>query len=479
MPLPLLALLLNSPLRQEHTIVVEGYRPPSDAAVAISAIKYLPFQVPPGCTVIRIHKEFDHGPDPAAKSTVDFGLFDPRGYGPGGPGFRGWQGGVAEDAVITGDPATTGPWFLAGPLPAGTWYIAQSFLKSTPSGLKYRYLVTFSFDGPKPPARMPRVPRYSPGVLSDKAGWYAGNLHVHSIHSDGGRTFPDLARYCSDAGFDFLVSTEHNSTTSHYRFAETGKAVPKLLLIEGDEFTSPSGHAGILGSKPGHWFDFRFDGGQGRLPGVIEAAKKDEAVFVVNHPFAPCTSCQWRYPDIEWVDANGIEVWNGAWDITDQMAVNLWEKRLANGERLNAYGGTDYHRGNDPLSPATMVFARSLSRAEILKGLHAGATVLCLTPRGPTMEATLDGERPGTILRPALSSHLEVKVAVRENAVLVVRSDKGIVNRTPVSGSGSVRVELDTLRSHFVRLELRKDSATGPMLALTNAFFMSSRKNAL
>lgn len=58
-----------------------------------------------------------------------------------------------------------------------------------------------------------------------------------------------------------MVSTEHNNVTSACRFPEAANAVPGLLLIEGDQFTSPYGHAGILHSRPGHWFDFRFDGG--------------------------------------------------------------------------------------------------------------------------------------------------------------------------------------------------------------------------
>jgi len=463
MSLPLLAILLTGSGQQDQTLVVEGFRPPADAAVSASAMKYLPFQVPPGCTGLRIHKEFEGG-----GNTVDFGLFDSRGTV---KGFRGWQGGVAEDAVVTGSVETTGTWFIPGPIQPGTWNIAQYFLKSSAAGLKYRYTVTLNFSGPKPPGQIVPTPPYKPGVLASEAGWYPGNLHCHSLHSDGGNSFVDLARINQQAGFRFMVSTEHNNITSAYHFPEAAQAAPGLLIIEGDEFTSPYGHAGILGSKPGHWFDFRFDGGQGRLPGVIKEAHRDGGLFVVNHPGAVCTSCTWRYPDNEWSQADGIEVWNGAWDLTDQIAVNLWERRLRSGERINAYGGTDYHRGKDPLSPATFVYSRSLSRGEILKGLRQGATVLCESPKGPMLSATLDGFRPGSEVKASAHSNLHIKTSSLPAGILIVRTDSG-ASQYPVDASKDLEVKIDTSASHFVRVELRKSTASGLMIAMTNAFFI-------
>jgi len=473
MPFSLLVLLLAGNQRSSQTIVIEGFRPPSDAMVSAAAMKYLPFQVPPDCTGIRVHKEFED-----SKNTVDFGLFDPRGYGPGGPGFRGWQGGIPEDAVVTGSVDTTGTWFLAGPIQPGEWNIAQYFLKSSPAWLKYRYTVTLDFAGSKPPARMAPIPRYRPGTLDARAGWYPGNLHCHSLHSDGGNSFVDLARLNAEAGFKFMVSTEHNNTASAYRFPEAARSAPGLLLIEGDEFTSPFGHAGILGSRPGRWFDFRFDGGSGRLPGVIQEAHKEDALFVVNHPAAPCTSCAWRYPDSEWAKADGIEVWNGAWDISDQIAVNLWERRLRNGDRINAYGGTDYHRGKDPLTPATFVYAKSLSRNEVLRGLRIGATSLSEGANGPLIDATLDGARPGSQVRAKALASLDLAVIGREGSTVLVRTDDGVVRQKALNGgSEKLHFDLETDKRHFVRIELRKGGEHGPMLAMTNAFFIRNRRS--
>jgi hypothetical protein len=211
-------------------VIVSGHRDAREAFVSTRAMKYLPFDVPEGVTRITIHREYDNGPDPAKKNTVDFGLFDNRGTQ---NGFRGWQGGSPGDFVITGQAETCSPHAVPGPLPAGRWSIAQYYLVSAPAGLGYKYTITFSREGPKPPTNFPSPPKYAPGVVKAGPGWYAGNLHAHSLHSDGGRTFPDMIGWCAAAGFDFVASTEHNSTTAHFRFPERQSAPERPSAVRG------------------------------------------------------------------------------------------------------------------------------------------------------------------------------------------------------------------------------------------------------
>jgi hypothetical protein len=40
---------------------------------------------------------------------------------------------------------------------------------------------------------------------------YAGHMHIHSTHSDGSGTIPDIAAAARRAGLDFIVITDHNS----------------------------------------------------------------------------------------------------------------------------------------------------------------------------------------------------------------------------------------------------------------------------
>lgn len=469
------AVLLLLPHREEKVIVLEGYRAPSDAVVGTAAMKYLPFEVPEGVTKISVRPDLDHGPDPKVKNTVDLGCFDPRGYGPGGPGFRGWQGGAGNGFDLTGDPATTSTWYLPGPIQKGTWYLAQYFLKSTPSGLKYKYTITLSFDGPKPPAKMVPPPRYAPGVINDKADWYAGNLHCHSTHSDGGRAFVDLIKRNRDFGFQFVASTEHNTPSAHRDFAEVNQEVPGVLLLEGTELTTPSGHAGIIGQKPGYFWDFRTQHGDGGLPPLMKEVAKQKAIFIINHPFATCTSCTWLFQPDEWRGASGVEVWNGAWDPSDEMSLKWWDQMLREGQHLNAYGGTDYHRGEDPLNPVAWTYARNLSQGAVMDGLRQGRVTLSRDVQAPRIEMWVDGKMPGETASAHSAATVNIQVRRGAGKHLFVYTAAGLVHERVLEGDQAFHIELNDTDARFIRCEVREDGAKSAMLALTNAVFIGTK----
>lgn len=465
----LLALLLP---QAPETIVIQGHRDASEAVVGTAAMRYLPFDVPPGTTSVEIEPEIlDRDGD---RDTVDLGLFDSHGTGP--EGFRGWQGGTRQRAILTGDPRTTSPWIVAGPIPAGRWSLAQYYLKASSKGLDYRYRITFHFDGPRPPKRTPSIRRPTEAGLDQRERWYAGNLHTHTLSSDGKLSMPELMVRNRQAGFDFVVSTEHNTTGGHWLLADAARQAPGLLPIEGTEITTPGGHANVYGGEPGHWFDFRTQPDDGGLPKAIADVHRHDGIFVVNHPYALCTSCPWRFPQDEWQAADGIEVWNGAWDFTDEAALRLWDGLLRTGRRINAYGGSDYHRDPDRLTPATRVWAKGLSHASILDALRRGRTIMTDEPTGASLDVWVEAKgrcaRPGEEIDGAgtLTLHLEAQEA--DGAKLTVRSARGAEGEPilvqglrfsrviPLSGSG--------LR--YVRVELRKPD--GRMLALSNAIWV-------
>ncbi len=492
-------------VRAAQVIVIEGRREAREAAVSADSIRYLPFDVPPGVTRIHVKKEFDHGPDPNARNTVDLGLFDPRGYAFGGPGFRGWQGGMPDDLVLSGDMADS-PYYLAGPIPAGRWHLAQWFIKSTRAGLGYKYIITLSFDGAPPPARMPAVPRYQPGVLNPAPGWYAGNLHAHSRHSDGTRTLAEVVARNKAAGFHFLAATDHNTPRHHYEFAATAQQHPDHLLLFGDEFTSPFGHANIIGQRPGHWFDFRINGGDGRLPQIIAQAHRQGAIFMINHPFTGCTTCLWRYPFAEAQSADAIEVWNGTWNEDDRLAVEWWDRLLKQGRRIHALGGSDYHRGDDPLMPATWVYARNLSQPAVMEAMRRGRAFLAESPHGVKLYLSAQNGRalPGDSIRLYSGDAVAVQVRVTGGQGLTLRlvSCGGEAQR-PIASADAVLNLSVPLKSRvanerktasaaaadarrtalpapasgcYVRAELRRPD--GAMAALTNPIYITVERGA-
>src|SRR5262249_15429607 len=96
------------------------------------------------------------------------------------------------------------------------------------------------------------------------AGWYAGDLHMHSGHSDGywtdgSRRLPvtvaDIVARLHAARRDYAAVTDHN-TTSHWVDIDRAQgANPDMLLLHAREITTYRGHFNAIGER--RFTDFR------------------------------------------------------------------------------------------------------------------------------------------------------------------------------------------------------------------------------
>ena len=94
----------------------------------------------------------------------------------------------------------------------------------------------------------------------------------------------------------------------------------------------------------------------------------------VNHPFQTCSKCDWG---LNWEHNDAIEVWNGQWDSTDQMAVDEWHKQLVAGRKVAAIGGSDAHHPPDLVGlPTTVVRSRGKSQGAIVDAAKRGHAYL-------------------------------------------------------------------------------------------------------
>jgi hypothetical protein len=350
-------------------------------------------------------------------------------------------------------------------------------LSSPAGGVHYRYTVTLAFDGTKPPEQMPEIPKYDPGIVRDGPGWFAGNLHVHTIYSDGSQTLTQVATLNREAGFDFIAATDHNTFRQDYEVPAAAAANPTLLILYGEEITTAYGHSNVIGIQPGSFFDFRIDAGDGRYLALAAKAHQQGAIIEVNHPYAPCLSCYWRFPRSEYANDDGIEVWNGAWTIDDQLSVFAWDRLLKAGKHFNAYGGSDYHRPPDPLTPATLVYAKNLSRDAIIDGLRHGHVVLSENPHGPMIELSIAGQTalPGDTVVMAKGQSLPVHIHVLRGAgaKLEIIWKDGSAEVPINSADSTIDRTLPVDSNHFyVRAQLISD---GKMRALTNPIFVDTK----
>ncbi|MGV9244416.1 CehA/McbA family metallohydrolase [Streptomyces sp. NPDC003710] len=445
---------------------------------------YLPVDVPGGVREIKVAYTYDKPSVPAGTqgNALDIGLFDERGTGLGGEGFRGWSGGARSEFFVRADDAT--PGYLPGPLRPGTWHIALGPYTVAPQGLTYEITITLTYgeQGVTP------APVYPPSRAKGRGrAWYRGDCHMHSWYSDGRRTPAEIAALARAAGLDFINSSEHNTHSSHAHWAD--QAGDDLLILLGEEVTTRNGHVLALGTDPGTFIDWRYrarDNRWARFAGEIHRAG---GLVVPAHPHATCVGCGWKFG---FAEADAVEVWNGPFTPDDEATLAEWDNTLVasvregHGRWLPAIGNSDAHRDPDAIgSPQTVVLADDLTRGAIQEGIRAGRAYVAES-RNVSLAFAAAGGRGGHAgigerLRVDRDTPVTVRLDVQGAPRCTVRfvTDQGVLftsDPLPVSGSGTVEWHTTPAYAAYVRAELRHEAAAGPvpgaMAAFTNPIFL-------
>jgi PHP domain len=329
---------------------------------------YLPVEIGPGVAGLRVELEYDrdHG------TVLDLGCL-----GPGG--FRGWSGSARTSFVITGDAAT--PGYLPGDIEAGLWQVMIGVHRVPPDGVRYRVTaetVSRAGDLLPPAAPAPPAPPGRPPPRDLPAGpgrrWLAGDLHAHTVHSDGVLTVSELALLAVERGLDFIAVTDHNTISHHGELSEAASRYG-ITLLPGQEVTTDGGHAGALGDVG--WIDFR------REPDDwLAATEAGGGLLSINHPFAGPVS--WTHPMRRRPPL--VEVWHWSW--LDRRWTTPFAWWLAWDATAIPVGGSDWHGpGADapPGSPTTWVECAGTEPGDVLDGLRAGRVAISAERDGPVL----------------------------------------------------------------------------------------------
>ncbi|MFL6245081.1 MAG: CehA/McbA family metallohydrolase [Vicinamibacterales bacterium] len=209
------------------------------------------------------------------------------------------------------------------------------------------------------------------------AAWLKGNLHTHTLESDGDSAPADVVRWYAEHGYDFLVLTDHDKITR----------VPDpmgLVLILGEEVTDrlPKRplHVNAIGIaeavKPQHGTT-----AVEVLQRNIDAVRKAGALALINHP-----NFGWAFGADELLQlerANFLEIASGHPFVNAQgppSVESMWDRMLTAGKRIYGVAVDDTHHlkraGDEDVVPPgkAWVMVRSDTRdaKSILAALAAG-----------------------------------------------------------------------------------------------------------
>jgi hypothetical protein len=363
---------------------------------------------------------------------IDLGIIAPNGVQVGASGSDKTEIQISETFAT--------PGYQPFPLVPGEWQIIIGAYKVAPAGVTIVYELSFN---------------------SKYMRLFKGDLHIHSLASDGVHTIDELAQRAVRHRLDYLAITDHNQMVS----TESLPQRPGLTLIPGIEWTHFQGHANFLGvDKP---YDEPF---LANTPEEIAArfnsARSRGALITINHPFEEI--CPFLF-DMEALPFDCLEIWNGPMRVSNLQAVGLWQSMLMAGTKVPICGGSDYHRDQlfiFPGGPTTCVYAMSPSVTDILSGLRQGHAYITFAPNGPSLEMTAgDAILGDTVLFSRIKQIKIVASGLLAGDVLQVVAANGSIPILKAETDGDFRGVYTVESPGFARVEILRGFLPGlPML---------------
>jgi hypothetical protein len=214
-----------------------------------------------------------------------------------------------------------------------------------------------------------------------------GNLHTHSVYSDGHGQHQDIGRAAILAGLDFVIVTDHNlwvQGMDGYRYRE-GR---RTLLLTGEEIhdqqREPQKNHLLVYETRTELAPFAHD-----LQLLLDEVSAQGGLAFAAHPIDPAAPL-FKEDDLSWEawdvqGLTGLEIWNFMSEFKSHLTsipralyyafnpaaslhgpfpgvLERWDHMLASGQRLVAFGGSDAHALPARMGP----FRRTLFPYEFL-----------------------------------------------------------------------------------------------------------------
>jgi hypothetical protein len=296
---------------------------------------------------------------------------------------------------------------------------------------------------------------------SPDGSWFKGNLHTHTLNSDGDSTPDDVVRWYREHGYNFIAITDHNYLTSVDGVNALHGADDKFLVVRGEEVTDR------FGDKPIHVNGLDPDGfikpPGGRslvtmVQNMIDAIRSARGVPSINHP-----NYGWAISadDLAQLERTRLfEVFNGHPLVNNLGGGGVpgleetWDRLLSSGKLLYGIAVDDAHyfkRPEDKTAPRpgfgwVHVRAARLEARAIVEALERGDFY---SSTGVELQALERSTTAMTIaVRTRPSSKYRIQFIGRQGAVLseaitspatyTFKGDEGYVRAKVTESNGTV-----------------------------------------
>jgi hypothetical protein len=216
-----------------------------------------------------------------------------------------------------------------------------------------------------------------------------GNIHTHSLESDGKSPPRDVYEWYKNHGYNFLAMTDHNTLTEPKRFKALETS--KFIIIPGEEVTMDVSetkvpvHVNALCEHKQVGPGFHHAKGLTDFPSIaaalqwsIKSIVAAKGIALVNHP-----NYKWSFGIEALPGAKGatlLEIFNGQPGVHSlgdghrPSEEAIWDEAYLRGMKFGAVAVDDMHHmqessGSGPGRGWVRVFSTELTRAAICDGL--------------------------------------------------------------------------------------------------------------
>lgn len=205
-------------------------------------------------------------------------------------------------------------------------------------------------------------------IAEENWKWYRGNTHTHATFSDENDTndVPEIASWYRDAGYNFLVLSEHNDHLKEKKIFSHDELSqpPSFLMISGLELSNTRHHLAFGINY--------YIGDETSLQDGVEKTLAAGGIPILNHPQSPVE----KAADILAVKGlNHMEIANGGRPQHIKASEVLWDSVLSapNGRLIFAVGADDNHYSKENVGRAwVMVKAPELTKEAIMDNFRKG-----------------------------------------------------------------------------------------------------------